>query len=153
MKRERARAIIIKDNKLVTMYREFDDRVFYVFPGGGMEGDESEKECVVREVYEEFGINVKPIKKLYVYENEKSIEYFYLSEWIDGEFATGKGEEFVGGKDGVYIPKLIDMTEIANIPLMPPEVAQSLCEDYLKNALTIREDVKSILTSDNKKRG
>ena len=42
-------------------------------------------------------------------EREKNIEYFYLCEWIDGEFATGKGEEFdaKSNKKGVYIPKLI----------------------------------------------
>lgn len=151
MKKQRSRAIIIRDSKLVTMYREFDDRIFYVFPGGGMEGNETETECVVREVYEEFGINVKPIKKLYVYENEKSIEYFYLAEWINGEFATGQGEEFVGGKDGVYIPKLINISDIVNIPLMPPEVAREFYNDYLKNGLSIRDDVKIISLVNNDK--
>ena len=42
-KKERSRAIIIKDEKLVSMYREFDNRVFYTFPGGGKEGEESEE--------------------------------------------------------------------------------------------------------------
>ena len=32
------------------MYREFDDRTFCVFPGGGKEGNESEEECVTSEV-------------------------------------------------------------------------------------------------------
>ena len=144
-KKKRARAIIIKDNKLVSMYREFDDRVFYVFPGGGMEDDESEEECIVREVYEEFGINVKPLKKVYVYETEKSIEYFYLCEWISGKFGTGTGEEFDvnSNKEGVYIPKLIEITGIPNIPLMPPEVAGSFYEDYMRNGMNLRNDTKS----------
>ena len=43
-KRKRARAIIIKNGKMVSMYREFDDRNFYVFPGGGMEKNETEEE-------------------------------------------------------------------------------------------------------------
>ena len=102
-KRKRARAIVIYNGKLVSMYREFDDRSFYVFPGGGMEDNESEEECVIREVYEEFGITVNPIKKVYVYENERSIEYFYLCDWISGEFGTGVGEEFDvnSNKEGV----------------------------------------------------
>ena len=145
-KKKRARAIIIKDTTLVVMYREFDDRVFYVFPGGGMEGNETEEECVIREVYEEFGITIKPIKKAYVYENEKSIEYFYLCDWINGEFGTGVGEEFDvnSNKEGVYIPKLIEIDDIPNLPLMPKEVASSFYDDYITNGISLRKDVKHV---------
>lgn len=151
LKRKRSRAIIINDSKMVSMYREFDDRKFYVFPGGGMEGNETEEECVIREVYEEFGINIKPIKKVYVYETEKSIEYFYLCEWISGEFGTGVGEEFDvnSNKEGVYIPKLIKISDIPNVPLMPPEVASYFYEDYTNNGLMLRNDIKHILVDNN----
>ena len=88
-KRERARAIIIRDGKMVSMYREKGDRIFYTFPGGGIEGNETEEECVVREAFEEFGLTVQPIKKLYYYENEISIEHFYLCEWLSGEVGDG----------------------------------------------------------------
>ena len=87
-KRIRARAIIVVDGKIVSMYRERADRVFYTFPGGGMEGDETEVDCVKREVWEEFGLVVNPIKKLYTYENQNSIEHFYLAEWVSGEFGS-----------------------------------------------------------------
>lgn len=146
-KRKRARAIIVNNDKLVSMYREFEDRSFYVFPGGGMENDETEEECVIREVYEEFGIMVKPIKKVYVYENEKSIEYFYLCEWISGEFGTGEGEEFDinSNKQGVYIPELIEISSIPSLPLMPKEVADSFYNDYIANGLNLRNDIKHII--------
>jgi len=42
-KRTRVRGIIFIDGKLVSMYREFQDRVFYTFPGGGLEGNETEE--------------------------------------------------------------------------------------------------------------
>ena len=35
IKKERSRAIIIKDDKLVSMYREFDNRVFSSLPPPG----------------------------------------------------------------------------------------------------------------------
>lgn len=154
VKRTRSRAIIINDDKIVSMYREFDDRVFYVFPGGGMEGNESEEECVIREVYEEFGIMIKPTKKVYVYETEKSIEYFYLCDWISGKFGTGVGEEFDinSNKEGVYIPKLIEINDIPNLPLMPAEIASSFYEDYINNGLMLRNDIKHILIDNNKRR-
>ena len=111
LKRKRARAIVVNDSKLVSMYREFDDRSFYVFPGGGMEGNESEEECVIREVYEEFGITVKPIKKVYVYETEKSIEYFYLCEFVSqGKECRGIEGEYDGQVDLYFddIEALVD---------------------------------------------
>ena len=142
-KRARARAIIIHEGKMVSMYRERQGRVFYTFPGGGMEGTETEEECVKREVFEEFGLTVKPIKKVYTYENKNSIEHFYIADWLSGEFGSGEGEEFEENRNnGVYIPKLIEISDIPNIPLMPPEVASAFYDDYTKNGKDLRNDVK-----------
>ncbi|MBP3619635.1 MAG: NUDIX domain-containing protein [Clostridia bacterium] len=144
-KRGRARAIVIVDNKLVAMYRERDERVYYTFPGGGMESGESEVDCVKREVFEEFGIVVEPIKKVYVYENELSVEHFYVAKYVSGKFGSGQGEEFQGDKNrGIYIPKMIDIKEIQNLPLMPPEVAKTFLEDFAKNGKELRDDVLTI---------
>ncbi len=144
-KKVRSRAIIIHEDKLVVMYRERQGRIFYTFPGGGLEENETEEECVKREVFEEFGLIVKPIKKVYIYENKNNIEHFFLSEWISGEFGTGKGEEFQDNNiNGVYIPKLIKICDIPNIPLMPPEVAMLFYDDYKKNGKLLRSDVKLI---------
>ena len=145
-KRIRARAIIIKDGKLLSMYREREGRVFYTFPGGGLEGDESLEECVKREVYEEFGIIIKPLKLVFNYENKNSVEHFFLAEWVSGEFGTGKGEEFQANQtNGVYIPKLIEIKDIPNLPLMPPEVATAFYNDYVKNGNNIEGNLELIV--------
>lgn len=145
-KRARARAIIIHEGKMVSMYRERQGRVFYTFPGGGMKGTETEEECVKREVFEEFGLIVKPTKKVYTYENKNSIEHFYIADWLSGEFGSGEGEEFEENRNnGVYIPKLIEISDIPNIPLMPPEVASAFYDDYTKNGKDLRNDVKFIV--------
>ena len=142
-KRARARAIIIHEGKMVSMYRERQGRAFYTFPGGGMKGTETEEECVKREVFEEFGLIVKPIKKVYTYENKNSIEHFYIADWLSGEFGSGEGEEFEENRNnGVYIPKLIEISDIPNIPLMPPEVASAFYDDYTKYGKDLRNDVK-----------
>ena len=144
-KKERARAIIVREGRLVSMYREKQGRIYYTFPGGGMEENESEEDCVKREVFEEFGIIVKPIKKVYTYENKISKEHFYLAEWLSGEFGSGKGEEFQENRNnGIYLPKFIKISDIPNLPLMPPEVASAFYSDYIKNGNGIRKDVKFI---------
>ncbi len=128
------------------MYRERQGRIFYTFPGGGIEEGETEEECIKREVFEEFGIIVEPIKKIYKYENNNNIEYFYLAKWISGEFGTGKGEEFKQNQtNGTYIPKFIKISDIPTLPLMPPEVALAFYNDYLKKGKNIRNNVKFIL--------
>ena len=145
-KRIRTRAIIIYEDKLLSMYRERDGRIFYTFPGGGMEENETVEECVVREVFEEFGIKIKPINMVYTYETKYSIEHFYVAEWVSGEFGTGNGEEFKEDiTKGVYIPKMINIDDIPNLPLMPPEVASSFYEDYSKNGKVLRNNVKFII--------
>ena len=144
-KRERARAIIVRDGKFVSMYREKQGRIYYTFPGGGIEENESEEACVKREVFEEFGIIVEPIKKVYIYENKISIEHFYLAKWLSGEFGSGKGEEFQENQNnGIYIPKLIEISDIPKLPLMPPEVASAFYDDYIRNGKDLRNDVKFI---------
>lgn len=130
-KRESCRAIIFKDGKMVAMYREKNDRKYYTFPGGGMDEGETIDECVVREVIEEFGITVKPIREVYTYEDHKTYQHFILCDWVSGELGTGEGEEFQGDEArGVYEPMLIEVENIPNLPLMPPEAASQVYEDY-----------------------
>lgn len=144
-KRKRVRGIVFLDGKIVSMYREFQGRCFYTFPGGGMEEGETEEECVKREVFEEFGMIVKSIKKVYVYENERSLEFFYTCEWVSGEFGSGVGEEFQPNRDrGIYRPTLLEIEDIPNLPLMPPEVAKAFVEDFKLSGKNLRDDVKRV---------
>ena len=141
-KRVSCRAIIFDNERMVSMYRENGDRVYYTFPGGGMEKNETEEECVVREVKEEFGIDIKPVKKVYVYEDEKSIQNFYLCDWLKGELGSGVGEEFQDDRNkGVYVPSLIYVKKIQDLPLMPPIVAKQLVEDVKKYNYKLSKEV------------
>ena len=145
-KRQRARAIIFCEDKIISMYREREGRIFYTFPGGGMEDVESEEDCVKREVFEEFGIKVKPIKKVYISESQISISHYYICEWISGEFGTGKGEEYEeNNTNGVYKPTMIKILDIPNLPLKPDEVAVTFYNDYIKNGKELRNDIKYMI--------
>ena len=142
-KRTSCRAIILEDNGLVTMYREKEDRVYYTFPGGGIDENETHEQCVIRECIEEFGITVEPIRHVYTYENEKTIQHFYLCNWVSGELGSGEGEEFAPDRNrGIYVPTMMPLKEISNLPLMPPEVAQALVEDIEKYGITLGTGVK-----------
>ena len=77
--REGCRAIIVKDNKVLLSWEERKD--VYMSPGGGVEDNESREECVIRELQEETGFKVKPIKPFV-----KVNEYCYETLWINNYF-------------------------------------------------------------------
>ena len=70
MNRIRVAGIVPLKNGFAFMHRkdvikrkDFQD--YYTFPGGGLEEGETLEEGTIREIKEEFGINVKIVKKLY----------------------------------------------------------------------------------------
>ncbi len=145
-KRESCRAIIFNENKMVVMYREKNDRVYYTFPGGGMNVGETKEDCVTREVLEEFGINVKPIKEVYRYENDKTIQHFFVCEWVNGNLGSGEGEEFQGDVTrGIYIPMLVEIERLSKIPLMPPEVTTQLIKDLNEFGYGLNKNIINII--------
>ena len=138
--RTRVAGILPMEGGLALMHRKNVKRnkeyqEYYAFPGGGLEEGETLEECAIREVKEEFGINVKVIRKLYELENDdlNMKEYFYLCEYIDGEFGTGEGEEFSNNpkyKDsGEYIPEIIKREDIENLMLLPLEIKEKFLHD------------------------
>ncbi len=146
-KRISTRAIIYFEDKIVSMYREKADRIYYTFPGGGLDQGETEQQGVVREVLEEFGLNVEPIKKVYIYENPRSIEHFYICKVVGGEFGTGQGEEYQPDRNkGIYKPMLIKISDIPSLPLMPPEVAEQFVLDYNKFGAMLDDQIKTCLS-------
>lgn len=144
MKRIRCAGLVEIDGKFAFMHRtnvepsktdkNRPSGEYYVFPGGGLEGEESMFEATEREIFEELGIKVKAKKDLYCKEvNESLDEYLFLCDYISGEFGTGNGPEFSNNpayKDrGNYEPVLIPREEVKNIRLLPQEFKEQLIQD------------------------
>lgn len=143
MERIRLAGIIPMKNGFALMHRKEvlknpDLQEYYVFPGGGREGTETYEQGVIREIKEEFGINVKVIKKLYEEESEKFNQktIYYLCEYISGEFGTGDGPEFNNDPkyidSGKFLPEIIKREDIKNLKLMPPEIKEIFVKDIEK---------------------
>ena len=129
---ERYRAIIIRDGKLVVMKRVRNDNLFYVFPGGGLEGKETPEQCCKREVMEEFGIEVKPRKMIYYTKQANLIQGYFVCDWISEEIHKTDAEEY-SIKDpteyGTYEPTTIELKDIDKYNLLPTEVVDHLVQD------------------------
>jgi mutator protein MutT len=80
------RAVIPYKDGLILIHRirkeneEIKD--YYVFPGGGIEENETPEECIIREIKEELGIEIKPNVKLYETLSMERKELFFLCEYL-----------------------------------------------------------------------
>lgn len=143
MKRIRLAGIIPMEDGFALMHRKdvlknTDQTEYYVFPGGGQEENETYEEGTLREIKEEFGIDVKIIKKMYEEYSEKfnQTTIYYLCEYVSGIFGTGTGPEFSNDPkyidSGKYIPEIVKRQDIEKIPLMPPDIKEKFILD-IKN--------------------
>ena len=140
MERTRVAGIIFMNGGVALMHRvgvlkRKDIQEYYTFPGGGLEEGETLEEGTIREIKEEFGIDVKVVKKLYELESQKfnQKEYFFLCKYIGGKFGTGEGPEFSNDPkyidSGKYLPEIIKKEDVKNIPLLPPEIKEKFVND------------------------
>ena len=86
--REGSRAIIVQDGKILLTHEL--NSGWWLIPGGGLEQGETPEICVIREVEEETGYLVRPLRHFLVmheyYEEYRYTGYFFVCE------VTGKGQ-------------------------------------------------------------
>ncbi|MBE5106242.1 NUDIX domain-containing protein [Bacillus thuringiensis] len=129
MIRNRGAAIIVQDGKIALIKRIREGEVYFVFPGGGIEEEETPEEATKREVYEELGVQIE-VKRLITKVKHKGTEYYYDAHITDGVFGSGKGEEFKQKDRGSYIPLWVPINELEKLNIKPCEVVESIFENY-----------------------
>ena len=86
--REGSRAVIMQDEKILLTHEI--NSGWWLIPGGGMEAGETPEECCIREVEEETGYIVRPLKQFLImheyYEEYRYTGYYFVCEVI------GKGQ-------------------------------------------------------------
>jgi len=78
----RCRGLIVHEGKLLVV-RHSEEFDYYALPGGKLEKGENPQECMIREIKEELGVEVKDPKLLYVHrfetkEGQENLEFFFL---------------------------------------------------------------------------
>lgn len=128
MKRICARVILIEDEYIYLMYRhKFLNQkwiTFYTYPGGGQEADESLEQTAVREVKEEFCVDIKLDGLLKKVEYEENITYYYKGTILSGIPKLGGEEAERSCKTNYYEVRKIPLSEVKNIDLYHKELIE-----------------------------
>ncbi|MFZ3579303.1 NUDIX hydrolase [Virgibacillus sp. DJP39] len=122
--RDRGSVVLVENKRIALIKRIRNGSIYYVFPGGGIEEDETPEEGAKREALEELGVEVK-VNECVATVSFNGTQYFFLSEIIAGAFGTGKGEEYTNLETdrGSYLPVWIDIDKLSSINIKPTEVA------------------------------
>ena len=132
MRKGTVRGIIIKDDKVAVIKRvrerEGKTRTYYVFPGGGVEEDETFEQAMKREAKEELGVEIRIDGMLYEFVNLGELNHFMLCEITEGIFGSGTGPEFTN-KEYSDRGQLISREDMKDIDLVPNEIRDKILND------------------------
>ena len=119
-------AIVIIDNRFLVTQRSEKMKVplKWEFPGGKLEQNESEIDCVKREIKEEINIVIKIVKKLsssvYDYGTFKINLIPFLAEYVSGEISLAEHKEY----------KLLEKAELLSLDWAEADLP--IVEEFLK---------------------
>jgi 8-oxo-dGTP diphosphatase len=122
--KKRAVAVIIRDGEVLLMHRIKDGRDYFVFPGGGVEKDESVESAVVREMKEELNLDIKIDKLLFQIENQEREEFYFLVKEFSGDIQISGEEKERMNVNNQYHPTWFNLMEITELPNLYPEEAK-----------------------------
>lgn len=130
MSRTSARAIIIKDDKLLVMYRNKFGTKYVTLPGGKVDMGETPDQAAIREVQEETMIKAENPRLVFVDHAEfYGQQMVYLCDYISGEPKLGSGthEEAINkmGKN-LYEPGWLALSDLPNVPFLSAELQQAI---------------------------
>lgn len=102
-----ANGMIIKGNKILLHHRTDCD--LWDLPGGGIEKSEDIFQALRREVYEETGLKIKPLRLAGVYQNyrRETIVFNFLVKVISGKLIKNKEADAFKYFDIKKLPKNI----------------------------------------------
>lgn len=108
-------AIVRGDEILIIAHREHStNRQYWLLPGGGIEPGETEEACVLREVHEETGLQVRIERMLLDEERLPGSGYrkykTYLCHFVSGEPAPGyEPEEYASSRYAISAVRWLDL--------------------------------------------
>ncbi|HMS23417.1 MAG TPA: NUDIX domain-containing protein [Candidatus Saccharibacteria bacterium] len=129
--RTAARAIIIRDNKLLVMKRNKFDDIYYALIGGGVDPGETIEQALVREVDEETSMTITTYRKVFIEPawGKYGDQHIYLCEDPGGEpeLQPSTGEAKLNKLGGnTFKPMWLEISEIPKVKFRSPSPHKQL---------------------------
>ena len=129
--RNRAAAIIIQNEALLLIHRQKPGRDYYILPGGGVELNESFEEACIREVKEETGLDVLGLQLVYIYNNKRGEEHYFITRIPPNEPILGGSEAKRQSPTNLYAFEWVDAKQLKDLNLLPV-AARRICIEFLQ---------------------
>ena len=131
--RKAVRAIIVKDDKLLTMKRDKFGHEYFTLIGGHIEPGESPEGALLRELYEETGVVAHVVRQVYL--EHASVPYgdqlIYLCQYVSGEPALRPdSDEALISQMGqnLYLPLWLPVKDLLTVPFRSGKLARRLAK-------------------------
>ncbi|MER5869812.1 NUDIX domain-containing protein [Streptomyces sp. NPDC002044] len=121
--RVRAGAVVIRDDRVLLIgFEEEDGKPFYEIPGGGVEGGETPRTAVVRELWEETGLTGTVRGELARVWKDGRREHYFLLDAV-GDIGALEELDNHGG-----VPVWVPVTRLAVTPVWPRRLAWRIAD-------------------------
>ncbi len=119
----RSAGIIIRGNKILLIHRKKEGDEYWVFPGGGVEDEETPEETVVREIKEELSLKASNPRLAFMYEINGTKHPMFLVDIENGEPVLGGPEAERNSEQDSYAPKWVKIEKLRGLHNLYPESA------------------------------
>ena len=133
--RTAARAIVIKDGKLLVTHRNKFGKEYDTLPGGNVEMGETPEQAAIRETMEETSIQVKNPRLVII--EHAGVPYgdqvIYVFEYVQGEpkLQEGSEEEMIQRLgQNLYQPMWVALDELPSRPFLSEQLKQTILDNY-----------------------
>jgi len=141
--RIRAAGILVDNEKILLIKHVEGGEAYWVPPGGGLEPeDQSTKQTVRREVYEESGLSVEVGPLIFIREffeksrNTYHVEQFYLIDSWVGELSLSNLKGLGGDEHVITEARWLDRKELTSEKVYPEELRDLLWRKIAEKVAT-----------------
>jgi len=124
---KKVRALITNNGDILLMRRNKFGEKYYSFPGGSVEGSDTEEQALQREIDEETSVQVEILGKVYEYQSDRwGPQSFFECRYQGGEpMLSPDSNEAASTKKGrnTYQPEWVSIKNLKKFTVYPEQIS------------------------------